>query len=416
MQTGTGTLYYEEPYCAEFEANVLRCEPEDGRYAVILNQTAFYPEGGGQPADTGTLQVLDLTVERKDAAAAAGTPSSEENLIPVLDVHEKDNAIVHYTDCPIPAGSRVRGTIDWDRRFCMMQEHSGEHILSGLIHRKFGFENVGFHMGEEIRMDFSGECSWEELMEIEKKANEIIFRDLPIRVFFPTEEELAGIDYRSKKELTGLVRLVEIPGADMCACCGTHVLRTGEIGAVKILSMIRYKGGMRLMMHAGRKAMEDYRIKTDLNREICEMLSARPYESATAVRRILDADSRKSLRIAELQKELFQYKAETFPDGQKLLIDVEREASPVEIRRFCDLLLKKKKGETVCVLSGHTDESGNEIFSYCIGSASYDCRAAAKELNAGLNGRGGGSPQMVQGSFSASEDRIRSAVSRVFGG
>ena len=406
MQSGTRTLYYEEPYRTEFDADVLCCVPEDGRYAVTMDQSAFYPEGGGQPADTGILRILN----------SADQTTFEDTVIPVLDVQEKDNSIVHYTDRPVPAGSRVRGTIDWDRRFCMMQEHSGEHILSGLLHRKFGFENVGFHMGEEIRMDFSGECSWEELMEIEKAANEIIFRDLPIRVFCPSEEELARIDYRSKKELTGTVRLVEIPEADMCACCGTHVLRTGEIGAVKVLSMIRYKGGMRLMMHAGRKAMEDYRIKTDLNREICEMLSAKPYESAAAVRRILDADSRKNLRIAELQKELFQYKAETFPDGQKLLIDTEPEASPVEIRRFCDLLLKKKKGETVCVLAGHTDESGTEAFSYCIGSVSYDCRAAAKELNADLDGRGGGSPQMIQGSFHASENSIRSAVSRIFGG
>ncbi len=385
-------LYYQYPYVKEFDAVVLSCEKGRQYYETELDRTAFYPEGGGQPADGGTLSG-----------------------IPVLDVRERDGRILHMTKQPFTPGEQVHGTIDWEKRFSLTQEHSGEHIVSGLIYRKYGYHNVGYHMGEEIRLDLDGVLTWEELMEIEKAANEIVYSNVPLRIWYPDAEELARMDYRSKKELTGEVRLVEIPGADICACCGTHVEYTGEIGAVKFLSMIHYKGGVRIMMHAGARAMEDYRKKTDANREICELLSAKPYEAARAVRRLLEEEKQKDIRISALTRELFRLKAEALPDHAALLIDFTEGLSPLELRKYCDFLMKQEKGVICAVFSG-TGEEEREAYSFCIGSSTLDLRAACKELCARLSGRGGGSAQMVQGTFFAGEAEIRNASGSVLYG
>ena len=209
-------LYYDSAYIKEFEAQVLSCQEGKKGWEITLSATAFYPEGGGQPADTGLLGNVRVT-----------------------DVHEKDGQVVHYTDGPLPVGEMVRGVIDWDRRFQHMQEHSGEHLVSGLIHQRFGYDNVGFHMGtDEVTIDFNGVLEWGDLMAIEEKANGMIWENLEISAVYPEKDELDAMEYRSKKELTGAVRIVSIPGGDVCACCGTHVERTGEIGLVKFLSMI----------------------------------------------------------------------------------------------------------------------------------------------------------------------------------
>lgn len=175
---------------------------------MFLDRTAFYPEGGGQPADTGSLG---------EAA--------------VLDVREKPEGIVHITDKPLKAGSRVNGIIDWERRFCHMQNHSGEHILSGIVHKHYGLDNVGFHMGkDEVTVDFNGILTMEQIEAVETEVNELIWQDIPVLESYPSKEELSLMDYRSKKELSGQVRLIEFPGGDVCACCGTHVITAGEIG------------------------------------------------------------------------------------------------------------------------------------------------------------------------------------------
>ena len=191
-------LYYESPYKKEFEATVLSCVKGKKGYEAVLDETAFYPEGGGQPADTGVIDGVR-----------------------VYDVHERDGVVVHYTEGELPEGKKVKGVIDWERRFCLMQEHSGEHLVSGLIHSVFGYDNVGFHMGaEEVTIDLNGTLEWKDLMEIEEKANEIIWENREIYAGFPPKEELCAMEYRSKKELTGDVRIVRIPGGDVCACCG----------------------------------------------------------------------------------------------------------------------------------------------------------------------------------------------------
>lgn len=384
-------LYYEYPYVKEFDAKVLSCEKGKKYYESVLDRTAFYPEGGGQPADSGELNGLD-----------------------VLDVQEKDGRILHMTKEALPVGETVHGKIDWEKRFSLTQEHSGEHIVSGLIHRHYGFNNVGYHMGDEIQIDLDGVLTWEQLIEIEHEANEIIWQNVPLHIWYPTAEELEAIDYRSKKELSGTVRLVEIPGADICACCGTHVERTGEIGLVKMMSMIHYKGGVRIMILCGRKAVRAFDEKLDSTRRICDLLSAKPGESAEAVQKFYEQDKEKDLRIGNLIRELFRLKASAYPAGEKVLIDVETGFSPMEIRKFCDYLMKEGKADVVCVLG--KNEEKKDAFGYCIGSHKKDVRAEAKLLNQKLNGRGGGSPEMIQGSFSAPEEQIRQVLSEAFGG
>lgn len=298
----------------------------------------------------------------------------------------------------------MTGTIDWDGRFSNMQQHSGEHIVSGLIHDRYGYDNVGFHMGhEEMTIDLNGSLTWAQLMEIEKEANKVVYSNQYIAVTYPAQEELAKLDYRSKKELTGQVRIVEIPGSDCCACCGTHVERTGEIGAIKFLSMIHYKGGVRISMLCGAKAMDDYDRKTDQAIAISNLLSAKPDSLSKAVERLKNEAAEKDARIGALTRELFALKAEKYEAGQKLLLVFEEGLLPVQVRQFCNLLLESGKAGTAAVFS----PDGRGGYNYCAGSRLIDMKEAGKMLNAKLNGRGGGSSQMIQGAFAASEKEIK---------
>ena len=212
----TRRLYYEDSHQREFDGEVLACETEGEAFQVLLDQTAFFPEGGGQYADTGAL-----------------------NGVRVLDVKDRKGMIWHKTEGPLEPGTRVHGIIDWEQRFDRMQQHTGEHIVSGLVHQRFGYDNVGFHLGEDYcTMDFSGPITREELKEIEREANRAVFADLPVTVFYPSKEELEDLEYRSKIEIQGQVRLVSIPGYDLCACCAPHMAHTGEIGLIKLVNMI----------------------------------------------------------------------------------------------------------------------------------------------------------------------------------
>ena len=224
-------LYYQTPYVKSFMCTVERCEASGkGTWLAVLNQTGFYPEGGGQPSDTGTL-----------------------NQVPVLSVHEQGEEILHELASPLEPGTLAEGVIDWQKRYDNMQQHTGEHILSGLVHRRYGYDNVGFHMGAgEVTVDFNGIMTAEELDGLEDAANQVVYDNVPVHTLYPSKEELPSIDYRSKKELSGQVRIIEIPGGDVCACCGTHVENTGEVGIIKIRGMIHYKGGVRISMLCGR--------------------------------------------------------------------------------------------------------------------------------------------------------------------
>lgn len=379
-------LFYRDEYAREFDAEVISCQKGKKGYEVVLSDTAFYPEGGGQPADRGTLGQVN-----------------------VLDVKRRNGEILHITDAPLEPGITVHGVLDWERRFDHMQQHSGEHILSGLVHAQFGYDNVGFHMNDEVvTVDFNGPITWEEAMELEDKVNAYIWTDAESRELYPSEEELKAMDYRSKIELKGKVRLVEYPGADLCACCGTHVAHTGEIGLMKILSVSRHKDGVRMEMLFGGRAMKDYDRKHLLNTEFSCRLSAKPYETGEALQRVLDEMNAMKFRMQAMNERYYAMRATSIPVGEPVIFFNEPGMSMVEIRKFCDYLISTGKVKTAMIISPKDKESVN----YVMGSADLNMRDVGKLLNEELHGRGGGRPEMVQGSFQAEAEAVEQAFRR----
>ena len=375
----TEKLYYIDSHMEAFDAVVLSCGETKRGFAVTLDRTAFFPEGGGQLADTGRIGEAR-----------------------VLDVHEKDGEIFHYTDRALPVGERFPCRLDFEQRLRRMQQHSGEHIVSGLIYREHGFDNVGFHMGEDcMTMDYSGELSWEELMRIEELSNEAVRADLPIRTWFPPAEELASLFYRSKLELTENVRLVEIPGIDRCACCAPHVSRTGEVGIVKILSAERHRGGVRITALCGMDALERLRAYQESVTAVSGLLSVPREQIVPAAERLLERFEGQKQRIAALELALARQRAESILPGEEPALLFEEELGEPALRELVERV--KEKRPLAAVFTG----SDREGWRYIIGSLSVDLRAKARELNAGISGRGGGSPGMIQGRASASADAIR---------
>ena len=374
----TKRLYYEDAYCREFDARVTDCREGKRGWEVTLDQTAFYPEGGGQPADEGTLG------EAK-----------------VLDVKEGGEEVIHLCDRPLEPGSTVHGTLDWDRRFRFMQQHSGEHIFSGIVHRIFGYDNIGFHMGKDcVTVDFSGMLSEEDIAQVERAANEAVLADLEILEDYPSREELGRLDYRSKKELEGQVRIITIPGSDVCACCGTHVKRTGQIGPIKAVASEHYKTGIRISLQIGWKALEDYEEKHRNIKEISALLSAPPQETAEAVRKLQEQlQELKAANVALKQKQLDRL-VEEVPEGTGRVIRFVEDLNPVEVRMLADRLAQK--ADFVAVFSGNDGEG----YKYVMCSASMDVAALGKKFNEALNGRGGGRNPMVQGSVMAERAKI----------
>ena len=373
----TEKLYYLDSHMREFSAVVLSCEPGKHGWDVVLDRTAFYPEGGGQPGDRGVL------------GGAA-----------VTDTHEKGGSIVHYCDKPLEVGAEVTGTIDWDWRFSLMQHHSGEHILSGLIHEAYGYNNVGFHMGKDaVTIDFSGMLDDAALAELERKTNEIIWQNHPVHIFWPDAKALQQLPYRSKKALTGDVRLVEFPGADLCACCGTHVKMTGEIGLVKILSCVKFHDGVRMEILAGRRAMAYLTAVYNQNKQVSGLLSAKPMETAAAAARMQQELNDTKYRLGQMEDQMFRQKAETLRDAGDVLL-FEEGLKPDALRRLADAVLHTCGGR--CAVFSQTADG----FQYAIGQENGDLRAFTKEMNAALNGRGGGKPFFVQGSVKANRKEI----------
>ena len=375
----TKKLYYEDVYKKEFTAKVLECRESKKGYEIILNQTAFYPEGGGQPSDTGILGGIN-----------------------VKEVHEKDGELIHYTDEPLEVGIAVIGKINWGRRFDLMQQHSGEHIVSGLVHEAFGYDNVGFHMGSDvITIDFSGMLDEKQMAEIEAKANQIIWENQEVEIFYPTEEELKNLDYRSKKELSGWVRIVRFPGADTCACCGTHVTRTGEIGMLKLLSVVKFREGVRMEMLSGKRVLDYLNMVNEQNRQISVKLSAKMDKTASAVARLQDENFALKGRVHALEEEFIVGEAAKWKEKENVLLFQEgMEAESVQ--KLADAILQVCKGRCA-VFSRNADGS----YKYAMGEKDGDLRQFTKEMNAALNGRGGGKPFFVQGSVQASEKEVR---------
>ena len=374
----TQKLYYLDAHQKTFTAAVLSCVPGKHGYDVVLDRTCFYPEGGGQPGDTGSLSGVRVT-----------------------DTHERGDEIVHFCDAPLAVGETVEGAIDYDRRFSFMQLHSGEHILSGIVHRRFGYENVGFHMGTDfVTIDFSGMLDPDDLAAVEAEANEWIWKNIPIRTTWPSPDELAAIPYRSKKELTGQVRIVTIPDVDICACCGTHVSNTGEIGFVKIFSCVKFHDGVRLEILCGRRALQYMSALVEQNRRVSGLLSAKPLQTADAAARLLEAEAALKLRAAQLEEQVFAQKAQALAGAGNVLL-FEPPMTPDSVRRLTDLVMTACGGRAA-VFAG----SDAEGYKYAVGEADGDLRQFVKELNAELHGRGGGKPFFAQGSVAASRAGI----------
>jgi len=375
----TEKLFYTDPFLKEFTATVLSCTEEKGAYAVILDRTAFYPEGGGQPADHGTLGGVTVT-----------------------DTRDRGGEVVHLCDKPLTVGESVTGTIDWARRFDFMQQHSGEHIVSGIICGRFGCDNVGFHVGKDtVTIDFNADITPEDLAEIEKAANAYIQADHAISITFPSPDELKTIDYRSKKELTGEVRIVAFPGADCCACCGTHVLTSGQVGLVKLLSVQKFREGVRIEMMAGNRAIDHFTAILEQNTKVSQLLSAKAYETAAAVERLQSQIFALQGRVMELENADFARKAEEYAGKGNVLL-FEGDMSADSVRKLCTAVLEKCGGR--CAVFAGTDGS----YKYALGEEGGDLRALVKELNAALKGRGGGKPNFAQGSAECTEAEIRS--------
>ena len=374
----TEKLYEQDAFVTTFEARVLSCVKGKKGFDVILDRTAFYPEGGGQPYDTGKLG--DVTV---------------------LEVHSRDGAVVHTCAQPLEEGVAVTGVIDWDRRFDLMQQHSGEHIVSGLAHSLWGCENVGFHLGAEVvTIDLSLPLTEEQIVQLEQEANRYLWQDRPVEITYPSPGELARIDYRSKKELTGQVRIVTFPGADCCACCGTHVRSAGQVGLVKLLTAQKFREGVRIELVCGARALRYLNRVLEQNIQVSHMLSAKPFETAGAASRLLAENEALKSRLITLEDRRFAELAGQYA-GQGEAIIFEDGLSPDALRRLCSAVLHSCTGRCACFSGG--DAQG---YKYAIGQLGGDLRALVKELNQALSGRGGGKPDFVQGSVQASRGEI----------
>lgn len=376
----TVKLFYTDSHMAEFDATVLACErlEKEGLYGIVLDRTAFFPEGGGQQADTGILG---------DAC--------------VKDVKEKGGTICHICDRPLPVGETVHGKLDYEKRFDRMQNHTGEHIVSGLVHRHFGFENVGFHLGTDVTMDFSGELSGEELLLIEREANEAVVKNLPVIAEFPDREALAAMEYRSKIELEGQVRIVTVPGYDRCACCAPHVALTGEIGMIKLLNGQKYKGGTRVTMVCGFRALADYNQKAGQVAAVSVLLSAKQTEIATASGHIKEELTACKGKLALLRQRLFTYQVAGIGENQPCVCLFEQELNGNELRTLTNLCMEKCSG--LCIALSGDDASG---YQYVAGSRTWDMREFGRALNEAFHGRGGGKAEMIQGSIKGSRMTI----------
>ena len=373
----TEKLYYADSFMKTFTAAVLSCQESKTGYAVTLSRTAFYPEGGGQPFDTGTLGDARVT-----------------------DVREKDGVIVHTCDKPFPVGETVTGSISWDRRFDHMQQHSGEHITSGVICARYHCDNVGFHLGKElVTIDFNADIPAGDLPSIEAAVNRYIWEDHPVDIRFLSGEALEQAEYRSKKFIPGEVRLVAFPGADCCACCGTHVRTSGQVGLVKLLSCQKFREGVRIEMVCGRRALDYCSAVLEQNHKVSQLLSAKVMDTAAAVERMQKELYTLRGRIASLEEAAFQQKAEALSGKGDVLL-LEEDMSPESLRKLCGAVGAVCGGR--CAVFAGTDGG----WKYAVGGGTEDLRPLAKALNAALQGRGGGKPDFIQGSAACTREDI----------
>lgn len=347
---------------------------------MILDKTAFFPGGGGQESDTGML-----------------------GLAKVIGAKERGEDIVHFTDSPLAVGSTVEGRLNWSQRHRRMQNHSGEHLLSGVIHSRYGFENVGFHMGQDfVTVDYSGELTTGQLYEVERECNLAVAKNVPVYCQFPDKVTLDAMDYRSKKELTGAVRIVTVEGYDTCACCAPHVTRTGEIGMVKLLTWGRHRGGTRITMVCGMDAWEDDCARCANLTAISNLLSVKPLEASKAVARLWQEHEKLKQKLTEANHKLTAQKIKELPFAEGNLVLFEPDLDMLCLRDLVNAAVEHCSG-----IAGGFSGGDEEGYHYILASKSIDLRAKAKEINNAIHGKGGGSPEMIQGTANANEAAIR---------
>ena len=381
--SNTLRVYDAEAYATEFDAVVLSCEKLTDKkhttYAVILDQTLFFPEEGGQSPDKGTL--------------------NERN---VLDVQINKDIITHYLDAPLTVGDTVHGIINWQHRFFNMQQHSGEHIFSGIVHERFGFDNVGFHLSDQIvTMDFNGVLSQEDIDSVEWSVNEVISKNIEILISFPSKEELESMSYRSKIEIEGQVRIVTIPGYDVCACCAPHVKRTGEIGMLKVMNMQNYKGGVRISILCGFRALAAFREKNHIVADLMGVLTTGQDKLVDTVSKMKTSNQDLNYQLGMTKQKLLEQKLKDIPEDQTNVLLFESGIEAPIMRNVINQLVETHPG--ICGVFSGNEENG---YSFIIGSKEIDCRTIATTLREKLGARGGGSEQMIQGSVRATAEEI----------
>jgi len=374
----TELLFYSDPYAAEFTAQVLECAPDSDKWRIVLDCTCFYPEGGGQPGDTGRL-----------------------NEVNILDTRVKDGIVSHIADGPLNVGAQAMGAVDFARRYRFMQNHAGEHIISGLAREYFGARNVGFNLAEAgMRIDFDVELSDDDLARLERGSNEATYRNLPITACFYSQKDATALDYRSKKELTGDIRIITVEDYDTCACAGLHVARTGEIGIFKIISHQRYKGGSRILAVCGYDALDDYRGKHEQIAQISAGLSAKPNEASAAVRRMSDELAQVRFAKNNLQRQIFTYKTNAISEDSPFALFFEEGLTPQEMQLFANEAVVR--ATVVLIFSENAGNYNYLLFT----NGPMDLRDLANAINAAFGGRGGGKPNAPQGMISATRQDI----------
>ena len=376
----TEKLYDKDSYLKEFQATVVSCEQKnETTWRITLDKTVFFPEGGGQTGDSGWL-----------------------NDVKVTDTREKNGVIYHETKAPLEVGTKVAGKIDFAIRFDKMQQHTGEHILSGIVCSTYNYNNVGFHLSSEITtLDFDGELSEEQVRELEIRVNQAIHENIPVQVKFPTKAELAEMDYRSKIEIEGQVRIVEIPGIDRCACCAPHVKTTAEVGLLKIQSCDRHRGGCRLTIVCGMRALKDYQQKQESVGKVSAALSAKPEKIGEAVEHLQEQQAKLREQLNHIQAMYLQGKLDKIHAEDQCICIFEEALDSIAMRNFVNGAMERCDG--ICGAFIGNDEKG---YHYILGSKELDVREISKQLNAKFNGKGGGKPQMVQGSLNGTKKEI----------
>lgn len=365
-------LYDIDSHLSEFSATVISCE----NAVAVLDKTAFFPEGGGQTSDTGFIDGVKVN-----------------------DVQIKDGVIYHYLEKDIEIGKEVNCVLDWDERFRKMQNHSGEHIISGIVHSLYDYDNVGFHLSKtEMTMDFNGMLTRDDLLKIELLANKAVWENVKFNCYYP--ENLENLEYRSKLDLTEDVRIVEIENYDRCACCAPHVNFSSEIGMIKILDFEKNKGGVRLWVKCGIDALSDYNQKYQSGLKISSLLCAEQGNIAEAVEKLVENESELKFKIGDLKRRLIAEKVKAFCGESEITAEFETDMDIKELQLYADSLYKKSGG-----IRGVFSGKEGEYFFAIVGDEA-PLQELFKNMKSALNIRGGGRGSMVQGTVFATKDDI----------